>query len=635
MTLIRKVNTALVLNKTTIENNKMCNKFYKNLLLVITSLLINHSVSADTAISLFDSYAGYVNFVGGEATRRTQSNAGNPCAVLAQGTSNSTSISGIPAGSTIKAAHLYWAGSYSTQAGSTQTTPDYSVVFEGSGISAPASRRYTANYSIASFDLDFYSGVVDVTSIVTSRANPNGSYSFSGLSVNTATQHCTTSSVTAGWSLVIIYENTSTEDLRIVNLFEGFEHFRGSSITLSPSNFRIPVSPINGKLSQITWEGDDGNSSTYNGFTEQLTFNGAVLSDGANPAANQFNSISTILSASPSTGGVDINSHGVDFDAFPIGAYLSAGNTSATTTYSSGGDLVLLSSEIISVTNTPVSDLEITKTHIGNFNVGQNGIYTIAVNNNGPIAEPGAIVVTDTLPAGLSYVSGIGTGWSCSAAGQNITCTRSGSLAVGASAANITLTVSIAAAALPSVTNTASVTGTNFDNISGNNSNSDTVTITTAPSISLKKTLQTISDPVNGTTHPKAIPGALSEYTLEIKNNGSGTTDNDSIILSDAIPANTALYVNDISGAGTGPIRFVDGTPASGLSYNYINLASPIDDVSFSNDAGATYTYTPSPDVDGVDSSVTHVKMATQGTLLAVGGSGSPNFKFMFRVKVQ
>lgn len=605
------------------------------LLQIIILLCISTYTFADTPVTLLESYAGYLNYVGTEGTRRTLSNDDDSCAVLAQDATNTASISGIPAGATIRAAHLYWAGSFSTEERSTQTTTDYSVVFEGSTITAPTNRRYTANYSIGEFSLDYYSGVADVTSIVTSRSDPNGSYSFSGLSVNTDGQHCDTEAVVAGWSLVIIFENQSTEDLRVINLFEGLQAFRGSSITLHPSNFRIPNSPINGKLSQITWEGDVGNSSELDGFTEQLTFNSVVLSDGANPADNQFNSVSTILSALPATGSTDNNSYGIDFDTFEVGPYLSEGDTSATTTYSSGGDLVLLSSEIISVTNTAVSDLAITKTHTGTMTIGQNGTYTISVTNNGPMVEPGTITVTDTLPSGLSFVSGSGTGWNCSAAGQTVTCTRAGDLAVGASAANITLTVAIDSSAAPSVTNTATVSGTNFDNISSNNSDSDTTEFPIEPAISLQKTLQTIYDPINGSTNPKAIPGALSEYTLTATNNGTGAADNDSIMLSDAIPDNTDLYVNDISGAGTGPIRFVDGTPASGLSYSFDSLSSTTDNLSFSNDGGATFNYTPSPDADGVDSNVTHVKMTTTGSFLAASESGSPNFKFIFRVKVQ
>jgi len=595
----------------------------KLIILILLSLL-NMTSYADTPVDLFESHAGNINFVGAQKTRRTQSNTGNACTVLGANNTNSTTISGIPAGATIVSAHLYWAGSFSSASGSTRTTPDYNVTFEGQSISADLNRRYTADYDATE---QYYSGVKDVTSIVQSRGNPNGSYSFSGLSVNTAAPHCTYAVVVAGWSLIIIYEHTS-EDFRVVNLFEGFELIYGEKVTLTPSNFTVPTSPINGKHAYLTWDGDVGNSSSRNGFVEELSFNNVVLSDTNNPANNQFNSVSTI-------NGVDNNSFGVDLDLYTIDSLLSAGDTSATSVYSSGGDQVHLSMEIISVTNTPVSDLAISKTHVGNFNVGQNATYTIAINNNGPIAETGPIVVTDTLPAGLSYISATGTGWACNASGQNITCTRNGSLANGASAAPITLRVAVTSPAFPSVTNSASVSGKNFDNISSNNSNSDTVTVTSDPSISLQKTALTLSDPVNGTNFPKAIPGAISEYTLKATNTGPGAADNNSIVLDDAIPNHTALYVNDISGAGSGPVRFVDGSPPSGLSYNFISLESTIDDVSFSNNGGANYNYTPSANADGVDTAVTHIRISTQGDFLGSSGSGNPNFELKFRVKVQ
>lgn len=602
--------------------------------IIILVFSINHNLFANTPVTLFDSYAGNVNFVGTQATRRTQANTGNACAVLSRNTTNTASITGIPAGATILAAHLYWAGSYSTQSGSTRTTPDYRIRFENSTFSAPSNRRYTSNYSVGSTSVDFFSGVADVTSkVITKR---NGTYSFKGLSVNTAAQHCSSASVLAGWSLIVIYEDSS-EDFRVVNLFEGFQAFRYQNITLTPNNFKIPTSPINGKIAHITWEGDTENSASGSGFSEQLTLNGNTLSDTSNPINNQFNSTSTAPSASPSTGSTDSSSYGVDFDFYDISSYLNAGDTSATSTYSSGADLVILSSEIISVTNTPVSDLAISKTHVDTFEVGQNEIYNIVVSNNGPIIEAGPIVVIDTLPAGLTFVSATGTDWSCSASGQVVTCTRVNNLAVSNSTPTITLTVLVSATASPSVTNTATVSGNNFDNIASNNSSSDTVavTVSTTPIISLQKTSVTLSDPINNTTNPKAIPGALAEYTLKAVNSGGGAADNNTIILSDSIPANTALYVNDISGSGTGPVRFVDGAPPSGLSYSFVSLASTTDDVSFSNNSGTSYNYTPSADADGVDTTVTNIKMATQGSFLGDSGSGAPNFLFKFRVKVK
>ena len=55
--------------------------------------------------------------------------------------------------------------------------------------------------------------------------------------------------------------------------------------------------------------------------------------------------------------------------------------------------------------------------------------YTITVTNTGPVVAP-AVVVTDTLPAGLSYVSSVPA---CTASGQVVTCPLD-DLAAGASA---------------------------------------------------------------------------------------------------------------------------------------------------------------------------------------------------------
>src|SRR5688572_32344696 len=44
------------------------------------------------------------------------------------------------------------------------------------------------------------------------------------------------------------------------------------------------------------------------------------------------------------------------------------------------------------------------------------------VRNVGTLPAPGPMTLTDTLPAGLTYVSGTGSGWSCSAAEQTVTC---------------------------------------------------------------------------------------------------------------------------------------------------------------------------------------------------------------------
>jgi uncharacterized repeat protein (TIGR01451 family) len=100
--------------------------------------------------------------------------------------------------------------------------------------------------------------------------------------------------------------------------------------------------------------------------------------------------------------------------------------------------------------------LAITKSHTGNFTQGQqNATYTVTVSN-GANAGPtsGTITVTDTIPAGLTLVSMVGTGWACAAN----TCTNSTVLGAGASS-TITVTVNVASNAAASVTNAVSVSG--------------------------------------------------------------------------------------------------------------------------------------------------------------------------------
>lgn len=125
------------------------------------------------------------------------------------------------------------------------------------------------------------------------------------------------------------------------------------------------------------------------------------------------------------------------------------------------------------------ADLSISKSHVGSFTVGQGATYALALANAGSVSS-GAMTVTDTLPAGLTFVSGSGTGWTCGAAGQVVTCSNPAGLASGASSA-ITLSVQIGPAAAPSVTNTATVSAVVFDPISANNSSSDPTTVIPIP----------------------------------------------------------------------------------------------------------------------------------------------------------
>ena len=127
-----------------------------------------------------------------------------------------------------------------------------------------------------------------------------------------------------------------------------------------------------------------------------------------------------------------------------------------------------------------------------------------------------------------------------------------------------------------------------------------------------------------------SIPGNEVRYRLSAQSIGNSAIDSGTIIFTDALPSEIALKVDDIGAAGSGPVRFIDGTPNSGLSYNFSGLSSTTDDVDFSNDGGTSFTYTPIDDGSGVDDNVTHIRISPSGSFLASDGTGTPNFAVEF-----
>lgn len=116
-------------------------------------------------------------------------------------------------------------------------------------------------------------------------------------------------------------------------------------------------------------------------------------------------------------------------------------------------------SDPTTVANPGEADLVVTKTRDEVMTPGTEETYTIRVRNDGPGGVVGPVTVTDVLPQGLTYVSATGDGWTCSATGQTVTCTRPGNLASLESALPITLVVTVAPDAPARGTNTTSATG--------------------------------------------------------------------------------------------------------------------------------------------------------------------------------
>ena len=470
-------------------------------LLLAILLMAGAPARADTPLALSQTYYGKLNFTGTQASLRTHNDQSQPCSVT---TSGAGQISDIPTGATIVSARLYWAGS--------RTTGDYSIFFNG----APkdAAGQYTA------VDINgrtYFGASADVTAEVSSKRN--ATYTFSGLSITSGTPYCETETVMGGFQLLVIY-STTTEQYRKLTVYEGFQVLQNNGRDFSESGILIPnpLGTASAQIGHISW---GGTSVVDNG--ENLKLNGVAQTDGKNHAGELFSSKSNL--------GGGGNAYGLDFDKF-TSTDLGAGQTSATARIETGNDGVFVSAVVLAL---PVvsADLAITKVRNNPLVFGATASYTLSVSNAGPSAEPGSIKVIDTLPAGLEYVSATGSGWVCTASGQEVSCTRAGSLASGAGASPITVTAKVAGSG--TMVNSATVYGTAYDAVPSNNTATNTGSAAKAD-LNITKTLA-------GTL----TVGQNAIYTLTVSNAGPDAEPGPITVI-DTLPAGLAY----VSAVGTG-----------------------------------------------------------------------------------
>ncbi len=162
--------------------------------------------------------------------------------------------------------------------------------------------------------------------------------------------------------------------------------------------------------------------------------------------------------------------------------------------------------------------------------------YTMVVSNNGPDDATG-VVLTDTIPAGTTFVSRATTKGSC-AGTTAITCTI-GALANGESA-TVTIVVTAPTSA-GSISNTAIATRNEPDGNATNNSDTDSTTVSVSANMSITKT-----DSVD-----PASQGQTYTYTLTPRNNGpQALTGTDIITVVDNIPL--GMRLNSLPAPGGG-----------------------------------------------------------------------------------
>ena len=173
------------------------------------------------------------------------------------------------------------------------------------------------------------------------------------------------------------------------------------------------------------------------------------------------------------------------------------------------------------------------KAHVGaagnnDFIQGEQGAqFTFAITNNGTgsTGDPDGnhpLTVTDTLNAAFTYSSFTGTGWSCSASGQVVTCVNHSAVLQGNSYPTLTILVNVANSGTGSVTNQGNISGGGANAIS---SNVNSVTIDPAAVLSVTK------------NHTGTFTqGSTAVWNITVNNTAAGGTTSGVTNVSDSLP---------------------------------------------------------------------------------------------------
>ncbi len=191
----------------------------------------------------------------------------------------------------------------------------------------------------------------------------------------------------------------------------------------------------------------------------------------------------------------------------------SPGNESATATTTVGAS----------------ADLSVTKTDSPDpVTAGTNLTYTITVTNAGP-SNAATVSLSDTLPAGTTFVSlPAVAGWTCTT-GATVACSNP-SFGVGSAVFTLTVAVAPGTSTGTVISNTATASSATTDPTPGNNSGTATTTVGTG-SADLSVTKTDAFDPTVG--------GINLTYTLTVTNAGPSNATTAS--LSDTLPAGTTF----------------------------------------------------------------------------------------------
>jgi uncharacterized repeat protein (TIGR01451 family) len=302
---------------------------------------------------------------------------------------------GLPGGSTVLFAGLYWGAR--TAAGSGGSNARSIADRNKVKLRTPGASGYTALTADTVDDGTggIYQGFKDVTPLV--KAAGAGQYTVADVQASTGAD------TLAGWSLVVAYRDT-TQPARNLSVFDGMKSISsGASGTIGVSGFTTPpAGAVRTRVGFVTYEGDGGLVG------DSASLNGVTLSDAQHPATNFFNSRSSRDGVRRTTTDPNhANQLGIEQSVLQANGILGNGATSATVGLTSSGD-VYAPGVVTFATELYAPKVEQTKTveDLDGGAVEQGDVlrYTIEGTNKG---QDGAtnLVLRDPLPANTTYAA--------------------------------------------------------------------------------------------------------------------------------------------------------------------------------------------------------------------------------------
>ena len=335
-------------------------------------------------------------------------------------TFNSSSADLIISGSTcykIRYAGLYWG---SVVKGSSAISNVKFKVPGGTYTNLTGTEIYFQNSTDGKTNAFAY--YADVTSLVTSLADPQGTYTVANVSTLTGDKP-NVEGLSAGWSLFVVYEDP-TMPSKYITSFDGYSIISSTTqnLNIPVSGFKtIPVGPVNAKYAFSALEGD----SPYTG--DYLQINGTTISATnaagtvIRPTNNFFNSSVSYINTTTNTPELFTNrnpnsKNTLGFDAGilkipnPGNVVIKNGDTSATIRLGSTLDIYyfyfnafavdIIEPKIILtkiVQNT--SGVDIGNTDV---NLGQELNYVIGFQNQGN-DHADSFTIKDVLPINIIF----------------------------------------------------------------------------------------------------------------------------------------------------------------------------------------------------------------------------------------